>query len=174
MKRFSCLLLAVLLLLPLHVQAERFSEGFFYYTVSDQSVTITGYFGREQVVTVPARIAGNPVNAIASGAFADSGITALYLPETITSIEGGAIDAGVTVVYNSNASVPAPTESAPTQAPTEAPTQPVQPVPDSSGTGALEEIEVEDDEESAPTVSDWELILGFLAKIVEALERIVR
>ena len=75
--------------------------GYLRYIVEDESVIITGYYGDESVVTVPAMIGGNPVNTIASGAFAGSGVTAVYLPDTIMSVEGGAFGPGQAVVYNS-------------------------------------------------------------------------
>lgn len=104
MKKLICTLLAALLfiLASLTALAAEYSEGYFHYTISDESITITDYFGDEETVTVPALIAGIPVNSIASGAFAGSGIKVLNLPDTITSIEGGAIDIGVVINYNSN------------------------------------------------------------------------
>lgn len=67
-----------------------YSEGYFYYTVADNSITITGYFGNETEVTVPAMIAGVPVNAIAPGAFTGTSVQVIHLPDTIMAIgEGG-------------------------------------------------------------------------------------
>ncbi len=77
-------------------------HGYFRYTISDGSVTITAYTGDEAVVTVPAMIAGYPVSTIASGAFADCPeVTTVYLPETVTSVQGGAF-AGQGVVHLSS------------------------------------------------------------------------
>lgn len=67
-----------------------YTEGYFYYTIEDGSITITGYFGNETAVRVPNSIAGIPVNAIASGAFEGTTVEVLYLPDTIMHIgEGG-------------------------------------------------------------------------------------
>ena len=75
-----------------------YSEGPFYYIVADESITITGYFGRDSVVTVPSSIAGVPVNAIAPGAFEGTSAETIYLPDTIMAVgEGGA--GGATVVF---------------------------------------------------------------------------
>jgi len=65
---------------------EVYTEGYFYYTVSDQSITITGYFGNETVVTVPSSIAGIPVNAVGPDAFAGTSVQILYLPDTIREL----------------------------------------------------------------------------------------
>lgn len=69
--------------------------------MADDSVTITDYTGEEEVVTVPAMIGGNPVNVIASGAFAKSKARTVYLPDTVVSVEEGAFSPGQSVVYAS-------------------------------------------------------------------------
>ncbi len=104
MKKLTAILFALMLILAITPAtfATVYSEGYFKYTISDESITITEYFGKEETVTVPAMIAGIPVNTIASGAFSGSGIRELNLPDTITDIESGAIDAGVVINYNSN------------------------------------------------------------------------
>lgn len=104
MKKLTAILSALMLILSVTPAAFAtvYSEGYFKYTIADESITITEYFGKEETVTVPAMIAGIPVNAIASGAFSGSGIRELNLPDTITSIESGAIDVGVVINYNSN------------------------------------------------------------------------
>jgi hypothetical protein len=82
--------------------AETYTEGYFYYQVENDSVIITGYFGTESVVTVPSMIAGVPVNTIGEGAFVNTTVKTLNLPDTIMTIENGAIGSGVNVIYNSN------------------------------------------------------------------------
>lgn len=73
------------------------------YTVEDSSVTIVGYNGSESEVTIPARIAGNPVNTIAEGAFADcTTVEKVSLPDTIMTIEEGAFAPGQEIVYSSS------------------------------------------------------------------------
>lgn len=77
-------------------------DGYLRYTVEEGSVTITGYNGTENEVTIPSKIAGNPVNAIKTGAFADSSnVKKINLPDTIMTIEEGAFG-GQEIVYNSN------------------------------------------------------------------------
>ncbi len=104
MRKFTAILSALMLIISTTPAAFAtvYSEGYFKYTIADESITITEYFGKEETVTVPAMIAGIPVNTIASGAFSGSGIKELNLLDTITSIESGAIDAGVVINYNSN------------------------------------------------------------------------
>lgn len=104
MKKLTSILLALMLILTITFSAFAtvYTEKYFHYTISDESITITDYFGHEDTVTVPAMIAGIPVNTIASGAFTESGIKVLNLPDTITTIDNGAIDSGVVVNYNSN------------------------------------------------------------------------
>ena len=106
-KRFVSLFLAALLLLSMQTAAlAEFIYGYFRYTVEDRSVTITAYTGRESVVTVPAMIGGNPVNAIAPGAFAGSGVRTVYLPDPIVSVAEGAFDPGQSAVHGGEADAP--------------------------------------------------------------------
>ena len=67
-----------------------YSEGFFYYTIEDASITIVGYFGTETEVWVPSSIAGYPVNTVAERAFAGTSVQTLHLPDTVRSVEQGA------------------------------------------------------------------------------------
>lgn len=83
-----------------------YTEGYFKYTVEDDSVAIVEYYGNEETVTVPSMIAGNPVNTIKSGAFVNTGVKVLNLPDTIMTIEEGAIGYGIQIVYNSNTDDP--------------------------------------------------------------------
>lgn len=108
-----------------------YTEGALYYTVANDSITITGYFGRDEEVTVPAMIAGTPVNTIASGAFTGNKyLKTLKLPDTISKIENGSIGEDIRVIYNANTDHPqdTPTElilsnmyPEPTENPTEVP-----------------------------------------------------
>ena len=106
MKKLIPLLLALVMALSLTAVASAstvYTEGALYYTIADESITITGYFGRDEVVTVPASIAGIPVNIIAKGAFTgSSAVRVVDLPDTITTVEEGAFASGITVNYNSN------------------------------------------------------------------------
>ena len=97
MKKTAACLLTLMLLLGLlagTVRAEEpevFTEGSFYYTISNGSIAIVGYFGTEEEVTVPHSIAGYPVNTIAAGAFMGSTVKLVHLPGTIMTIEEGAL-----------------------------------------------------------------------------------
>lgn len=84
-----------------------YSEGPLYYTIANESVTITGCFGKKEEITVPAMLAGYPVNAIAKDAFANNKyLKKLNLPDTISKVEEGAIADGIKVVYNANTDHP--------------------------------------------------------------------
>lgn len=85
------------------IAATTYTEGYYYYEVQDESIVITGYFGSDTEITVPARIAGYPVSKIASGAFSHaSTVKKINLPDTIMTIEEGAFALEQTIVYNSN------------------------------------------------------------------------
>lgn len=133
MKRrlLACLLATILLCLPmLSAMAETvYSEGYFYYTVTDGSITITGYFGSETEVTIPASIAGIPVNAIGPGAFVGTGVQVLYLPDTILYIAEGATGTA-RVVFPENAPSASQTEQ-PTE--TESPSSAANATPKPNG-----------------------------------------
>ena len=61
------------------------------WTAEGDSVTITGFSGDEEALTIPALLHGKPVNAIAEDAFAfHSGITSIVLPDSVTEIGVGA------------------------------------------------------------------------------------
>ena len=99
---YPCLLLVLLLGISTTVWAGKsYVHGYFRYAVADDSVTITAYTGDEDVVTIPSMIAGNPVNTIASGAFAGADhTTTIYLPDTIMTVESGAFSAVQSVVFS--------------------------------------------------------------------------
>ena len=82
--------------------SETYSSGYFHYTLDDESVSVTGYFGKEETVTVPPSIAGYPVSRICSGAFVKAKtVKVINLPDTIMTIEEGAFKEGQTVSYSS-------------------------------------------------------------------------
>lgn len=84
-----------------------YTEGTLYYTIDNESVTITGCFGKKTEIEVPASIAGYPVNTIAKGAFTGNQyLEKLSLPDTVSKIEGGAISDNITVTYNYNTDHP--------------------------------------------------------------------
>ena len=92
--------LALALISPAVAFAETYAHGHLRYEVADQSVTITGYAGHEEIVTVPSMIGGNPVNSIASGAFSTAAsVETVYLPSTVVSVEQGAFAPSQAVVH---------------------------------------------------------------------------
>ena len=106
MKKLIPVLLSLLMALTMTataLAATVYTEGALHYTIADESITITGYFGKDAAVTVPASIAGIPVNTIAKGAFTgNDNEKTVDLPDTITAVEEGAFASGITVNYNSN------------------------------------------------------------------------
>ena len=106
MKKLIPVLLSLLMALSVAAPAFAdtiYTEGALKYTIADESITIIDYFGKDAEVTVPASIAGTPVNTIAAGAFAhNDSVKKVNLPDTITSVEEGAFAAGITVNYQSN------------------------------------------------------------------------
>ena len=106
MKKLIPVLLSLLMALAMTataLAATVYTEGALHYTIADESITITGYFGKGAAVTVPASIAGIPVNTIAKGAFTgNDNVKTVDLPDTITAVEEGAFASGITVNYNSN------------------------------------------------------------------------
>ncbi len=102
MKKIISLVMACVFAFALSVTAfaETYTNGYFQYTVEDNSVTITKYFGSEENVTVPNMIAGNPVNTIAAGAFRDNeAVKSVMLPDTVTEVQGGAFGTAQSVDY---------------------------------------------------------------------------
>ena len=57
------------------------------YTVRDGSAIITSYLGSQKVVQIPERIDGYPVVAIGEGAFRNSKVEQVRLPESVTTID---------------------------------------------------------------------------------------
>lgn len=112
LKKYSSLLLALIcslvLCMPVYAKDnDVYVHDYFQYTVSDESVTIINYYGKDSEVTVPARIAGNPVNTIAAGAFSENtDVKKVNLPDSIMTIEEKAFSGTQTVVYNSNTDNP--------------------------------------------------------------------
>ena len=94
MKKLIPVLLSLLMALTMTataLAATVYTEGALHYTIADESITITGYFGKDAAVTVPASIAGIPVNTIAKGAFTgNDNVKTVDLPDTITAVEEGA------------------------------------------------------------------------------------
>ena len=76
----------------------------FTYEINGESVTITGYTGSEENVTIPSEIEGKPVTAIGERAFSQNKtLTSVAIPDSVTSI-------GVKAFYKSgleNINIPA-------------------------------------------------------------------
>ena len=82
-----------------------YTEDIYWYTIgADDSITITGCFGRDAVLNLPVSIAGKPVNHIAAGAFAECPARVINLPDTIMDVEEGAFPPDATVNWRVNAS----------------------------------------------------------------------
>ncbi|MDD3278828.1 MAG: hypothetical protein PHG16_08075 [Lachnospiraceae bacterium] len=92
----------------LQVQAATvYTEGYLHYVIEDNAIAITEYFGSETEVTVPSVIAGYPVDTIKKGAFANaSTVEKVNLPDTIMTVEQGAMKEGQTLIYASNTEDP--------------------------------------------------------------------
>lgn len=74
-----------------------FTEGALHYTVNFESKTIVivDYFGHDATVTVPGLINNTPVVEIASGAFTNSYVKNVILPDSVVTINKGAFGKGV-------------------------------------------------------------------------------
>jgi hypothetical protein len=90
------LLLAVLLMMPVIVQAQTYtnSYGTWYYTTTNGTITITGFFtpGPYGALTIPSSINGLPVTSIGFQAFFSdySSMFSVTIPNSVTSIGGEA------------------------------------------------------------------------------------
>ena len=73
------------------VSAEESVPDGLVYTVDTDSVTVTGYTGKEAKIIIPSTYSGLPVTHIASNAFESCiTLTAVTIPESITTIGRGA------------------------------------------------------------------------------------
>lgn len=110
-RKLMLILLATLMVLAFAIPSLAdntvYTEGTLHYKIGDGTITIVGCFGKNEKVTVPAMIAGIPVNTIASGAFAENTyVKTVYLPDTISKVEPGAFASWITVIYNANTDHP--------------------------------------------------------------------
>jgi hypothetical protein len=62
------------------------SDFEYRYSVNLDGVEITKYIGTSIKVNIPAKIEGEPVVAIGAGAFADSGIIEIVIPDSVIHI----------------------------------------------------------------------------------------
>lgn len=72
------------------VWAKETDESLFSYICSDESATVTGYYGREDRCVLPDTLGGLPVRVIAQGAFENAEFTEFVCPDTVQIIEDGA------------------------------------------------------------------------------------
>jgi hypothetical protein len=76
-----CLLWVVLLAMPAAVQAQ-----FNLTTNGDGSINISGYAGSGGTVIIPSTIFGLPVTSIGQGAFQNSSVTSVTIPDSVISL----------------------------------------------------------------------------------------
>ena len=77
--------------LTLYAQWSQWSPAeLFHWRVEQGGITITGYFGAERTVTVPAELDGLPVRVIGSDAFRGADCETVILPDTLYTLENGA------------------------------------------------------------------------------------
>lgn len=92
MKHSISFLLVMILLLAMSTTAiaQETTEGFQYRVETDGTVTITGYSGDNNKLSIPSEIEGDLVKAIGNGAFVgNEQITIVEIPEGILSIGNG-------------------------------------------------------------------------------------
>src|ERR1035438_8198916 len=80
MKQTLLALLGFLLVVVPATQAQ------FKFTTNNGAITITGYTGTNNVVTIPDKINGLPVTSIDVGAFQGSALTGITIPDSVTNI----------------------------------------------------------------------------------------
>ena len=87
--------------LVLYAQWSRWSPAeLFRWREEAGGATITGYFGAECTVTVPAELGGLPVRVIGSGAFQNTDCGTVILPDTLYALEDGAFrNCSLTTLY---------------------------------------------------------------------------
>ncbi len=86
MKIMKLLSLLLLLALPVVAQAQ------FTFATNSGAITITGYTGPGGAVIIPATTNGYPVTGIGAGAFANSDLTNVTIPNSVLSIGNGAFN----------------------------------------------------------------------------------
>ncbi len=76
--------------LTLYAQWSPWSDPeLFRWEEGPDGAVVTAYLGAEETVTVPARLGGLPVRALASGAFAEAGCRRVILADTLYAAEPG-------------------------------------------------------------------------------------
>src|ERR1700742_4870668 len=79
------ILLALLLMgLPVAVHAQ------FKYATNATGITVTRYTGSDDAVIIPSNVNGLPVTIIGNGAFSNTFLTSVTVPDSVTSIKPNA------------------------------------------------------------------------------------
>lgn len=65
---------------------EQTNDGLLYKVMDDGNITISGYKGTQTELTIPAKINGKTVTTIGEGAFSNSSLTAVTIPDTVREI----------------------------------------------------------------------------------------
>jgi len=87
MNRKTILCLSILALFAAYTHAQQFdSEAHFTWESSADGVTITGFTGTQALVRIPPYIQGMPVVSIGIAAFLQRGLSAVFIPDTVTNI----------------------------------------------------------------------------------------
>lgn len=77
--------------MKLYAQWSKWSpEQDFDWAIGENGLAVTGYRGRDAIVTIPAAIQGQPVAEIRAGAFQNCDMAGVILPPTMVSVEDGA------------------------------------------------------------------------------------
>ena len=71
---------------------------FEFESVGENEVKITKYIGSDGIVVVPEQINGDVVVALGEGSFGGAAIRAVYVPDSVTSIEKGAFEGASALV----------------------------------------------------------------------------
>ena len=58
----------------------------------NDGIKITKYKGKSELVVIPSEIEGTAVTSVATDAFKDTSVTAIYIPDSVVTIEKGALD----------------------------------------------------------------------------------
>ncbi len=107
-KSIRVIILAAVLMLafPTSVLAANYIESPWIYSVNNESVCIKRYMGDEKKPIVPWTLAGLDIKKIGAGAFTNTDVTTVYVPDNDVSIEYDAIPQTVIVKYYRLAETP--------------------------------------------------------------------
>lgn len=86
MKKILALILTILIIFGSSASAFALGTEGIVYAVSGGSASVTGYNGKQKEVEIDSEYQGYPVVAIADGAFENTFVSAVTVPDTVTSI----------------------------------------------------------------------------------------